>query len=172
MTWAIYFNNSTEITWSFCAKNVLLVPDRDSSLLRALFSYHNCEWFVRSASHIYPKVCLIICSNSHMHVAFRLHLVPHALHLCQVNCVWTVCRQLCFDLLGNLCSCFKNLLFKYFKSQTFFIPFELLSFSPPPFADSFSLIPWILKQTKNRTESSTGTPLYPRCWRVSPVFLL
>lgn len=89
---------------------------------------------------------LIICSTNHMHVTFCLHLVPHALHLCQVNCVWTICGQLCFDLLGYLCSGFKNLIVQKLKSQTRSIPFKMFSVGPPPFPSSSSLTPWTLKQ--------------------------
>lgn len=108
---------------------------------------------------------LIICSINHMHVAL---CVPHGLHLCQVNCIWTTCRQLCFNLLGYLCGCFKNLIVQIFKSQTRSIPFKMFSFSPPPFPSSFPLTPWTLKQKTNKTESSTCIQVL----RVLPVFLL
>lgn len=85
---------------------------------------------------------LIICSTNHMHVAFLFtscatwsSFMPGKLY-----------GQLCFDLLGYLCSSFKNLTVQIFKSQTRSIPFKMFSVSPPPFPSSFSLTPWTLKQ--------------------------
>lgn len=92
---------------------------------------------------------LIICSLLViLHVAFCLHLVPHGLHLCQVNCIWTLCRQLCFNLLGYQCSCFKNRNVQIFKSQTPSIPFRVFAFRPPSLLNSFPLTSWTLNKNK------------------------
>lgn len=103
-------------------QDTLSVPARDSSHLEVPCS-SIIERFVRSASHVYPEFWPIICSTSRTACSFRFHLVPHGLHVCPGNCVWTVCRQLCFNRLATSAADLKILLFKYLRAKL--LPFRL-----------------------------------------------